>query len=511
MKSAATKFFALLVLLLGCAAAEAAGKIRIACVGDSITKGAGADSGQDYPSQLGRVLGAEYTVGNFGVNAATLQMNTSRPYRKHRMFAQATAFRPDIVIIMLGTNDAKPGFLKDNEAFLSDMRAMIATFAGLPTKPKVFVCKPIPVFDDGYGISTGTLKDRVTPLIEQVAKEKNVPLIDCYTPFAGKSALLPDTVHPNAEGNVLLAKTIAAAIKGAPPAKAVEAKPGDARPTPRTPAAPFAGEKEQLQDGERYSFEFDGLKCFVVVPQKPAPGRPWVLRALPPELLGSELELVKKGFHVASIDIFGMFGAPKALAHWDAFYKLMTERHGLAAKVALIGLSRGGLPVHKWAAANPDKVACIVGIAPVCDIKSWPGGKGLSGGHGASWKLLLELYGMTEQQAMEYKQNPVDLVEPIAKAKIPVLHIYSPQDEGVPYEENTKVVAEKLKAMGGDFTGIAVEVKRSSIENHPALKSVQEQVDRKNPKAVAGAHRTVCGTADQAATAAFILKHAGAK
>ena len=504
MRPSIAKIFALLVLTVACVASVGAAQNRVACVGDSITKGAGADKGQDYPTQLARMLGGEYAVSNFGVSTVTLQKSGNRPYWNHKLFKAATASRPNIVVLMLGTNDAKPENFKDKEAFLADMRAMVDTLAGLPTKPKVVLCLPPPVLDDGYGISTKILKEDITPLIEQVAKEKKLTLIDCYTPFAGKPGLTPDGVHPNAEGNVLLAKTIAAAIKGEQP------KPADDKTATQQAAAQFPGEKKQWNGFDQYNFEVDGRKCFVTVPKEAAAGKPWILRGLFSDS-PADADLVGKGFHIAYIDIVALHGSPKALAHWDAFYREMTEKYGLAKKVALMGISRGSLPAHKWASANPDKVACIVGIAPVCDIKSWPGGKGLSGGHGASWKQLLEAYGMTEQQAMEYKQNPIDVLEPIAKAEIPVLHIYSPQDEGVPYEENSKVVAERLKELGGDFTGIAIEVPRSSVENDPLLKSKQAAVDKKNPKALAGAHRKVCDTADKAAITAFILKNAAGK
>jgi pimeloyl-ACP methyl ester carboxylesterase len=190
------------------------------------------------------------------------------------------------------------------------------------------------------------------------------------------------------------------------------------------------------------------------------------------------------------------FGSEAALRQWDAFYTVATESRGLSRRPALIGVSRGGLFIHRWAAANPDKVSCLVGVAPVCDIKSRPAGRGLSGGHGAGWKELLAAYGMTEQQALAWDGNPIDLVAPVAKARIPVLHVYCPQDEGVPYEENTKVYAEKLTAAGGVFVGLPIEIPRDSIKGKARLEAEQKKVDAKNPQAVAGAHRKTCAASD---------------
>ena len=81
--------------------------------------------------------------------------------------------------------------------------------------------------------------------------------------------------------------------------------------------------------------------------------------------------------------------------HFDAFYRAITEK-GLAKKGTLIGISRGGLYAYNWAAQNPDKVVCIYGDAPECDIKSWPGGKGAGKGSPADWQALIKDYGFTE-------------------------------------------------------------------------------------------------------------------
>ena len=236
-----------------------------------------------------------------------------------------------------------------------------------------------------------------------------------------------------------------------------------------------------------------------------------MLRAPFVHIAMADKALLTKGLHIAYMHTSDLVASPKAMKEWDAFYKVLTDKHGLSGKPALVGISRGGLIIHKWAAANPDKVSCIVGVAPVCDIKSWPGGKGLSGGHGRSWQGLLKAYGLTEKQALAYKKNPVDLAGPVAKAKIPVLHIYSPQDEGVPYEENTKVYAARLQAAGGVFQGVEKVIKRDSIKGNPKLERVQKAVDKKNPKAVAGAHNKTCNGADQKLVGEFIAKHCTGK
>jgi pimeloyl-ACP methyl ester carboxylesterase len=263
----------------------------------------------------------------------------------------------------------------------------------------------------------------------------------------------------------------------------------------RAETAPFPGQKKEDKGFDLYTFQTEGRNCWVRAPKEAAPGKPWVLRAPFAFIALGDTALLSNGFHIAHVDIVPFNGAPKALEIWDAFYKDMTEKHGLSKKVALVGVSRGGLPIHRWAAAHPERVACIVGVAPVCDLKSWPGGMGLSARNGKEWSHVLNAYGLTEAQALEYKENPVDLLKPIARAKIPVLHFYSPQDDVVPYEENSRIVGERLRALGGKFTGVAIEARGKA--GTP-----------KNPKAVPGAHQVAGSGADQNVVVDFIRRHA---
>ena len=166
-------------------------------------------------------------------------------------------------------------------------------------------------------------------------------------------------------------------------------------------SAPFPGEKSQWNGYQRYDFVVDGRHCLVVVPKAAAPGSPWIWRT---EFFGHEpqadLALLAKGFHAVYMDVQNMYGAPVALRHMDAFYDELIKRHGLAKKTVLEGFSRGGLFAYNWAAAHPDRVACIYADAPVCDFKSWPGGKGKGVGSHGDWQNVLRVYGLTEAEAM---------------------------------------------------------------------------------------------------------------
>lgn len=158
-----------------------------------------------------------------------------------------------------------------------------------------------------------------------------------------------------------------------------------------------------------HAFRFDGRACRIVAPETAAKGSPWIWRARffghRPEV---DIALLKKGFHVAYIDVAGLFGSPTAVGHWDRFYSLLVERNGFARQPALEGMSRGGLIVYNWAARNPDKVACIYADAPVCDFKSWPGGKGSGKGSPRAWQTCLAAYNFNEEEALAFRGNPID-------------------------------------------------------------------------------------------------------
>lgn len=215
---------------------------------------------------------------------------------------------------------------------------------------------------------------------------------------------------------------------------------------------------------ERRDFIVDGRNCLLVLPREPAEGRPWIWRT---EFFGHEPQadiiLAAQGFHVAYMDVQNMYGAPVALDHMDRFYEFLVREYKLSSKTVLEGFSRGGLFSLNWAARNPTKVACVYNDAPVCDFKSWPGGKGRGPGSKGDWERCLQVYGLTEAQGLEYKLNPVDNLAPLAEAKVPLLHICGDADEVVPFDENTQLLADRYQKLGGPITVIA----KPGVKHHP--------------------------------------------
>ena len=226
---------------------------------------------------------------------------------------------------------------------------------------------------------------------------------------------------------------------------------------------------------DQYSFNLNEIPCKVVVPAKVASGKPWIWRA---RFWGHEpqtdVALLDQGFHVVYADVAGLFGSPKAVERWNEFYRYLTEEHGFDKKAVLEGMSRGGLIIFNWTACNPDKVHCIYADAPVCDFKSWPGGKGSGKGSPPSWGQCLKAYTLTEDQALAYKKNPTDNLEPIANAKIPLLHVVGDIDDVVPVSENTALIEKRYLELGGPIQVIH----KPDVGHHPhSLKDPQPIVD----------------------------------
>lgn len=205
----------------------------------------------------------------------------------------------------------------------------------------------------------------------------------------------------------------------------------------------------------RHRFTVDGCQAWVVEPKQPLPGRPWTWCMEFPDAFTERTgvpQLLEAGFHHLHIEVGNTFGCPAALKHFDAFYDLVTSR-GLAPRGTLIGISRGGLYAYNWASLHPDRVVCIYGDAPVCDFKSWPGGKGKGRGSPGDWQALIRSYGFKDEaEALAWPHNPVDRLAPLARAGIPIIHVVGDADDGVPVAENTAIVEERYKALGGVMT-----------------------------------------------------------
>jgi acyl-CoA thioesterase-1 len=184
--------------------------VKVVCVGDSITEGSGleVESKTAYPVALGKLLGADYTVLNFGRSATTMNRNGDFPYWIAKEFSNVFAALPDIIVIKLGTNDTKPENWNAND-FRNSFQAMIDTFNTIASKPKIFLCYPVPVYEIKWGINDSTVTAGVIPAIDKLAARNNLPVIDLYHGLQNQIVNFPDGIHPNEQGAANIAKLIA--------------------------------------------------------------------------------------------------------------------------------------------------------------------------------------------------------------------------------------------------------------------------------------------------------------
>ena len=222
----------------------------------------------------------------------------------------------------------------------------------------------------------------------------------------------------------------------------------------------YPGTKSQWSGCERYDFTCAGRKALVVVPKKAAPGRPWMWR---PAFFGAfpmaDKVLLEKGYHLTYLDVTHLYGSPRAIAMGNEFYRAMTQELHLSSKVTVEGLSRGGYYALNWAAANPEKVACLYLDAPVCDMTSWP-----SRARKELWKGVLEEWGVTDEEVTsDFRGNALQLLPALAKAHVPIMAVCGGSDKVVPFNENFKPFFEAYRKLGG----IVELIVKPNCDHHP--------------------------------------------
>ena len=215
--------------------------IRVACVGNSITEGFGIDmcGAYGYPAELQKLLGSDYWVKNFGVSARTMLNKGDYPYMNEQAWQDAQAFKPDVVLIKLGTNDSKPENWQYGAEFRQDLEQMILTLRpdlaqpvgkkgrkspNKPTKPttpttptakpQIILMTPIPAFKPTWNISDSVIVNGIIPVQQEVAQKYGLQVIDLHTLYANDGdKMLKDGIHPDGKGAHRLAEIIANELK----------------------------------------------------------------------------------------------------------------------------------------------------------------------------------------------------------------------------------------------------------------------------------------------------------
>ena len=229
--------------------------------------------------------------------------------------------------------------------------------------------------------------------------------------------------------------------------------------------ASFPGKKTDFRGFNRYEVATGKGTVSVVCPKHNLPGKPWMWRSMfwggesraVKRVTNSDLKLVEKGYHVV-VAPGDVSGHPRGNAKIDAAYETLTKKYGFSKTVSMASMSRETLALFRWASVNPEKVESIYVDNGVCNVNSWPAGKlvpeNVSKGTGSarSWTLFKKAYSFaTDAEALASKESPIDLLDPLAKAGVPILMGCGTRDNTVPYEENGAIMQERYKALGGSI------------------------------------------------------------
>jgi len=501
-----------------------AGEVRVAFLGDSITYD-GRWPTLVESALRGAEQFARAEIVNMGLPSETVSGLSEeghaggqfvRPCLEERLDRVLTGFKPTLVLACYGMNDGIYLSLDESrfKAFKDGILQLKNTVEKSGAKI-IFITPPLYKVDkpsedanhydavlDAYGewlvgrrAAGWQVVDIRPDLKTAVAKAK---IADPSFVFAG------DGVHPGPEGHRLIAESIcqqlwpALSLAGAPRFANGEAlmilsrrnellklawlsKTGHKRPgipvgkpldLADSQAAKMLNRYQsatgvrvsQWNGYERLDFVLNGHEALLVRPKSPAAGKPWIWRT---EFFGHEpqgdIVLLGRGLHVAYVDVQNLYGAPAAMRIMEDFHDYLVEAYGVSEKPVLEGFSRGGLFAFNWAALHPDQTAGIYVDAPVCDFKSWPGGKGIGPGSPPDWERLLKVYGFTESQALAYDRNPVDNLAPLAEAKIPILAVIGEADEVVPVTENMDLVETRYRKLMGSIQVI----RKPGGKHHP--------------------------------------------
>lgn len=451
---------ALVAAVFFCATGEAA-PLKVAILGDS-TVAEYADT------QVTRGWGHylhDWFKDSLVVTNVALSGRSSKSFITEGHWEKTKALKPDVVLIQFGHNDShaktEPKATDAATDYRDYLRKYIDESRAMNAQPVLITPMHRRTYD-----KNGKMQDILQPYadaMKAVAAEKKVPLVDLHrlsgelfvklgdAGSADFSSTPSDRTHFSPKGARQMAELVMKELPDALPLLREHLKASS--PPPLTTSQLVPGKVSDWKGFELHEIQLDKRKAYIVLPKSAVEGRPWIWRARfwghRPEV---DTALLERGFHLVYIDAPELIGSPKAVETWNGFYSYLTTVHHLSLKPALEGMSRGGLYIFNWASANPEKVSCIYADAPVCDFKSWPGGKGRGKGSPKDWELVMKMYEFKDEaEALAWKGNPLDSLAPLAKAKVPLLHVVGDADDVVPVAENTAIVEERYKALGGSI------------------------------------------------------------
>ena len=305
---------------------EANVKIKVACIGGSITFGAGIVNRVEnsYPAQLQSYLGNDYVVENFGISESVILSNDECPYANKSEYKASLEFNPDIVFIKLGSYESTSHKLGFYDGCKSNYQKIIDSYMDLESKPRIILVIPFRNYlTDEKVIPNSYLKEQITPIVEDLAYENDIEIFDGHSLFGSEyvNHIMPDKLHPSSVGAGIIAENLYRLLT------VDEDCNFDVF--------------DELKGGTKFNFHGfkgcdysqDGFNFKITQPKIVNKKHSWVLRS---KLAESELQLDKKllelGFHIAYCDVPESFNLDSAVEKRARFYEIMAES-GLNNKV----------------------------------------------------------------------------------------------------------------------------------------------------------------------------------
>lgn len=428
---------------------------RVLLIGDSIVVG--------HRAQVAERMKDIATVGGF---------SSSKIVGDPAFYRELELALADYPVDMIYFNNGLHGLDCSDESYRSGLEELVQ-FLQTNTRARLHWRSSTPITVKG---EPEKLSEESNPIVirrnriaEEIMKKHHIPVDDLYSEMLNHPEYSAgDGYHYNADGINAQAEHVAAYLRKALASRTLELDVNGFR-------TDYPGFVSDWCGYECLNFTLDGLKCRLVKPNvTPDPAKRWYWRA---RFFGAfpnaDWAMLDLGWYVVHIEIDELYGSPESNRRFDLLYDFLTSI-GFNRKCVPVGYSRGGLDVYNWAAKNPGKVSCLYLDNPVCNFKSWPGGKGHGPGSADGWKNCLKAWNFTEEQAMAYDKNPLDNLKPLADAGVPILHLCGDADEVVPPEENTMIVEKRYRALGGHIEVIY----KPGAKHHPhCLENPQPIVD----------------------------------
>ena len=187
----------------------AARSVRITCIGASDVSTPTPYGTPNWPDYIAPMLGYGYVVTNCGASGTTMMKNGNAPYWNTQQFVDGTNSSPDIVIIMLGSNDSKSYNWANQTNYVPDYESMINIYRNLPSHPRIYINTLLSVYGPGsYDITDPIVTGQLCPIIKQIAFDEHLPIIDINAATKNMPQNFPDNVHPDIAGAKVVAQTI---------------------------------------------------------------------------------------------------------------------------------------------------------------------------------------------------------------------------------------------------------------------------------------------------------------